>query len=113
MHEDLSAKSTTSRVAPRFIDSALEHTPRFMQRWRGYAQAYMLFQKDADDHLAQLVRTVEATFPMSTVVRTSDRGEMGGAHGSMRGTWYNGYEESIHVPLIISGPLVAAQRGDI
>lgn len=39
------------------------------------------------------------------VVFTTDHGDMLGAHGGMHQKWYNAYEETIHVPLIITSPL--------
>jgi len=111
LQEDLSTKSSTGKQAARYVDSALNHLPGFLQRWQGYNQAYMLFQKDVDNLLADVINTLDVTFPSSMVIRTSERGEMGGAHGGVRDTWYNAYEESTHVPLIISGPMVEAQRG--
>jgi len=35
---------------------------------------------------------------------TADHGELLGAHGGLRQKWYNGYQESLHVPFIISHP---------
>jgi arylsulfatase A-like enzyme len=40
------------------------------------------------------------------VVRLSDHGEMGMAHGGLRQKAFNVYEESIHVPLVISNPVL-------
>jgi arylsulfatase A-like enzyme len=40
------------------------------------------------------------------VVRTSDHGEMGLSHGGLRQKAFNVYEETIHVPLVISNPVL-------
>lgn len=40
------------------------------------------------------------------VVFTADHGEMAGAHGGQVEKWHNAYQESIHVPAIISSPLL-------
>ncbi len=40
------------------------------------------------------------------VARTSDHGEMGLAHGGLRQKMFNTYEETIHVPLVISNPVL-------
>ena len=40
------------------------------------------------------------------VFYTSDHGEMGLSHGGLRQKMYNAYEETIHVPLIISNPVL-------
>ena len=42
------------------------------------------------------------------IVLTSDHGDMLGAHGGMHQKWHNAYDESIRVPLLISGPGVPA-----
>ena len=38
------------------------------------------------------------------MIRTSDHGEMGLAHGGMRQKNFNVYEESLRVPLVYSNP---------
>ena len=40
------------------------------------------------------------------VVRTSDHGEMGLSHGGLRQKMFNVYEETIHVPLVVSNPVL-------
>jgi choline-sulfatase len=42
----------------------------------------------------------------TVVVRCSDHGEMGLAHGGLRQKMFNAYEETINVPLVISNPLL-------
>ena len=53
---------------------------------------------DSDDASSLRARTV--------IVRFSDHGEMGLAHGGLRQKMFNAYEESIRVPLIVSNPLL-------
>ena len=40
------------------------------------------------------------------VIFTSDYGDILGAHGGMHQKWHNAYEETVHVPFIVSGPPV-------
>lgn len=40
----------------------------------------------------------------SLVVRLSDHGEMGLAHGGLRQKAFNAYEETMHVPMVVSNP---------
>ncbi len=47
------------------------------------------------------------------VVLTSDHGDMVGAHGGMQQKWYNAYDESIRVPLVVSGPGIEPAAGGI
>jgi len=42
----------------------------------------------------------------TVVVRTSDHGEMGMAHGGLRQKVFNVYEETVNVPLVISNPVL-------
>jgi choline-sulfatase len=42
----------------------------------------------------------------TVVVRCSDHGEMGLAHGGLRQKAFNAYEETIRVPLVVSNPLL-------
>ena len=43
-------------------------------------------------------------YDRTLVVRLADHGEMGLAHGGMREKGYNAYDETIHVPLVVSNP---------
>ncbi len=49
------------------------------------------------------------------VIFTSDHGDMLGGHGGMHEKWHNAYEETIHVPFVVSSPLFQGGRreGDI
>jgi arylsulfatase A-like enzyme len=40
------------------------------------------------------------------IVRCSDHGEMGLSHGGLRQKAFNAYEETIHVPLVVSNPVL-------
>jgi choline-sulfatase len=40
------------------------------------------------------------------VVRCSDHGEMGLSHGGLRQKAFNAYEETIHIPLVVSNPVL-------
>jgi choline-sulfatase len=40
----------------------------------------------------------------TVIVRCSDHGEMGLAHGALRQKAFNAYEETIHLPLVVSNP---------
>jgi arylsulfatase A-like enzyme len=47
------------------------------------------------------------------VVFTSDHGEMLGAHGGQQQKWHNAYEETVRVPLLVSGPGIEPRAGGI
>jgi arylsulfatase A-like enzyme len=59
---------------------------------------------DSDDPSSLRSRTV--------IVRCSDHGEMGLAHGGLRQKMFNVYEETIHVPLVFSNPVLFRDAAD-
>lgn len=78
-----------------------------------YRQFYYFLQVEAENHvLAVYERLMQSRFKDDTIiVFTSDHGEMLGAHGGMHQKWYQAYEETIHVPLIITGkPVTRSAR---
>ncbi|HST21784.1 MAG TPA: sulfatase-like hydrolase/transferase [Blastocatellia bacterium] len=73
-----------------------------------YRQFYYYLQKEVDRHIMKVYDKLQSSaFCENTiVVFTSDHGELLGAHGGMHQKWHNAYEEAIHVPLIISNPVL-------
>ncbi|MCI0489832.1 MAG: sulfatase-like hydrolase/transferase [Blastocatellia bacterium] len=71
-----------------------------------YRQFYYYLQKESDKHIQKVYKALEKTsfFENTYIIFTSDHGEMLGAHGGMHQKWHNVYEETVHVPLIISHP---------
>jgi choline-sulfatase len=71
----------------------------------GYVRFYAYLHGVVDGHIATLLDALDANglTDDTIVVRTADHGEMGFAHG-LREKTYNVYEESFHVPLVISNP---------
>ena len=59
----------------------------------------------------QITRVLDAlrdtdAYENTIVIFTSDHGDMQGAHGGMHEKWHVAYEEAIHVPFIVSSPLL-------
>lgn len=75
-----------------------------------YRRFYYFLQMQVDQYVLEVYRRLEASrfFENTIVVFTSDHGDMLGAHGGMHQKWFNAYEETIHVPMIFSGPPVGA-----
>ena len=73
-----------------------------------YRQLYYSLQKKADEEMLKVLMALQQScFHENTiVVFTSDHGEQLGAHGGLYQKWYNMYEETIHVPLIIHSPIL-------
>lgn len=71
---------------------------------REYLNFYGNLMKASDRYLVQVLDTLEATGLMddTVVIRTSDHGEMGTAHGGLRQKNFNFYEEALRVPLVFS-----------
>jgi arylsulfatase A-like enzyme len=62
--------------------------------------------KLVDGYLVDVLDALEAQnlLDNTLVIRTSDHGEMGLAHGGLRQKMFNVYEESLRVPLVYSNP---------
>jgi arylsulfatase A-like enzyme len=73
---------------------------------RDYLDFYANLMKSSDNYLVEVLKTLRATGlrDSTLIIRTSDHGEMGLAHGGLRQKNFNFYEESLNVPLIYSNP---------
>jgi choline-sulfatase len=72
-----------------------------------YVNFYAYLHKRSDEDMGLVLDALEADDELqdnTVVIRLSDHGEMGLAHGGMREKAYNAYEETMHVPLVISNP---------
>lgn len=110
-NEDLSTK-------PRCQQSYVDVYPKMLlpqPQIDLYRQFYYFLQIEAENHvLAVYERLMHSRFRDDTiVVFTSDHGEMLGAHGGMHQKWYQAYEETLHVPLIITGKPATQSAGSI
>jgi arylsulfatase A-like enzyme len=72
-----------------------------------YRRFYYFLQINVEKYIRKVYQRLESSrfFENTIVVFTTDHGDMLGAHGGMHQKWYNAYEETIHVPLIITSPL--------
>jgi len=72
-----------------------------------YRRFYYFLQINVEKYIKAVYQRLESSrfFENTIVVFTTDHGDMLGAHGGMHQKWYNAYEETIHVPLIITSPL--------
>jgi choline-sulfatase len=72
-----------------------------------YVRFYAHLHLESDKHFGTILDALEARPHLhrnTLVIRLSDHGEMGLSHGGMRQKAYNAYEETIHVPLVVSNP---------
>ena len=66
----------------------------------------------------QITRVLDAlaaspAFEDTIVIFSSDHGDMQGAHGGMHEKWHVAYEEALHVPFIVSSPLLPGGEREI
>jgi choline-sulfatase len=77
-----------------------------------YVNFYAHLHRVVDEKIGRLLHLLgDAADPGSlrsrtVIVRCSDHGEMGLAHGGLRQKMFNVYEETIHVPLVVSNPVL-------
>ena len=72
-----------------------------------YVNFYAFLHRESDRHIGTVLDALDSRPVLrdrTIVFRLADHGEMGLAHGGMREKAYNAYEESIHVPLVVSNP---------
>ncbi len=105
--EDLSTKPAVQKQFVRLFaaGSGPLHTDRKKRR---YLNFYANLIKSSDAYLTQVLDALQGTGLMkdTIVIRTSDHGEMGLAHGGLRQKNFNMYEEATKVPLIFSNPRI-------
>lgn len=72
-----------------------------------YANFYAYLHKVCDTNMGTVLDALDAKPALrakTIVIRLADHGEMGLSHGGLREKVWNAYEETIHVPLVISNP---------
>jgi len=110
VNEDLGTKPDAQQQFKRLFDlTGPLVTP---EQKREYLNFYGNLMKDSDEYLVQVLDTLEKTGLRddTVVIRTSDHGEMGLAHGSLRQKNFNAYEEALKVPLIYSNRRLYPRR---
>ena len=109
--EDLSDKPTVHTLM-RLGMTAYLGPLRGRRAKLDYVNFYAYLHRVVDEKIGRLLRALgDAEDPTSlrsrtVIVRCSDHGEMGLAHGGLRQKMFNTYEETIHVPLVVSNPVL-------
>jgi arylsulfatase A-like enzyme len=108
--EDLSTKPTVQADLRRFFATAMGHV-RTRERQLRYARFYAYLHTQVDRQIGKLLDALDANglTDDTVVIRTSDHGELGMAHGRLRQKFYNAYRETLSVPLIVSNPRLFAE----
>jgi arylsulfatase len=78
--------------------------------WTIFYNYYLNTIRDSDRHIQQIVDVLNDMdlWRDTVVVFTADHGEMGGAHGGLKGKGPFTFEQNAHVPLIIAHPAARA-----
>lgn len=73
-----------------------------------YVNFYAYLHKLVDQHIGTVLDALEAQglTESTVIIRTSDHGEMGLAHGGLRQKLFTAYHEALNIPLVISNPLL-------
>ncbi|MGU3499480.1 sulfatase-like hydrolase/transferase [Mycobacterium sp. C31M] len=73
-----------------------------------YRDLYYRLHAEVDGPLDRVRRAVTAGSTEAVLVRTSDHGELLGAHGGLHQKWFNLYDEATRVPFVIARTGAAA-----
>jgi choline-sulfatase len=109
--EDLRAKPTVHSLM-KLGQTAYIGALRDEQARRDYVNFYAYLHRVVDEKIGRVLGALgdpgdPGSLRSRTVIaRTSDHGELGLSHGGLRQKMFNGYEESIRVPLVISNPVL-------
>ncbi len=104
VNEDLSTKPSAQRQFLRLTN--LIGRLDTHERKRAYVNFYGNLMKLVDAYLVEVLNALQRQnlLDNTLVIRTSDHGEMGLAHGGLRQKCFNAYEETLRVPLVYSNP---------
>ncbi|MGH3581224.1 MAG: sulfatase-like hydrolase/transferase, partial [Mycobacterium sp.] len=104
--EDLSTKPTAQAAFREAYYSgygpagAIERTYR--RKAQEYRDLYYRLHAEVDAPLDRLRRTVTEGSSEAVLVRTSDHGDLLGAHGGLHQKWFNLYDEATRVPFVVA-----------
>jgi arylsulfatase A-like enzyme len=117
----LPASLTESLTAPGMPNALLEYKEGWdgwsgtiptdrKDMWTIFYNYYLNTIQDVDRSIQEVVNAMDEMdlWRDTVLVFTADHGEMGGAHGGLKGKGPFVYEENIHVPLIITHPQAKA-----
>jgi arylsulfatase A-like enzyme len=102
--EDLSTKPTCQQSMVDLWGTILAPQPWIQTHLKFYYQ----LQATVDLQISRVLDTLESTkaYEDTIVVFTSDHGDLLGSHSGMHEKWHVAYEEALHVPFVVSSPLL-------
>ncbi len=86
-----------------------EDSPASARDWfQRFGDYYVYFYYLVDLQLRRIMQCLESSglWENTIVVFLADHGEHGGTHGGMIEKWHTAYQEIVHVPCVVSSPLV-------
>jgi len=111
LDEDLRDKPTVQALT-RLGQTAYLGAVRGREAQQDYVNFYAYLHGVADAQIGRVLRLLgdpgdpRSLRARTVVVRTSDHGELGLSHGGLRQKMFNAYEETIHIPLVVSNPIL-------
>jgi arylsulfatase A-like enzyme len=110
VEDDLSTKPSVHAAFRQLLAIGTGHVLT-RERQLTYARFYAYLIQQVDRQIVKLLDALDANglTDSTLVVRSSDHGELGMAHGRMRQKFYNAYRETLSVPLIVSNPRLYPQ----
>ena len=102
--EDLSTKPACQQSMVDLWGTILAPQPWIETHLKFYYQ----LQATVDEQITKVLDALESSsaYENTIVVFTSDHGDLQGAHNGMHEKWHVAYEEAIHVPFVVSSPLL-------
>ena len=102
--EDLSTKPACQQSMVDLWSTILAPQP-WTEKHRKF---YYRLQATVDEQITRVLDALEASsaYENTIVVFTSDHGDLQGAHNGMHEKWHVAYEEALHVPFVVSSPLL-------
>jgi arylsulfatase A-like enzyme/putative intracellular protease/amidase len=105
-HEDLRSKPAAQVAYRASYPTGYGPAPAIERIYRKRAQAYRnLYYRlhaEVDRSLDRVRRAVTDGSASAVIVRTSDHGELLGAHGGLHQKWFNLYDEATRIPFYIA-----------
>ena len=76
---------------------------------------YYQLQATVDREISRVLDALRDSkaYENTIVIFSSDHGDMQGAHGGMHEKWHSAYEEALHVPFVISSPLLPGGEREV
>lgn len=108
-NEDLESKPVVQQLLRYYFEriDPVESEAQALNYVRFYAWLHTVVDKQIGE-LLDLLDSLKLT-ENTLILRISDHGEMGMAHGGLRQKEYNCYEETIRVPFVVSNPVLFPQ----